>query len=128
MRGLWRRMLLVVVAATAPLWLSVPTATAQDDPFSVDDVTEQEQAVADGGLIEKFFIATRTDMDGEQKVEWLGSLVIWFLLLLSMTISPICRTSLSSSLLSLLPSRVRSEKPTRPPAFNSISRTCAPST
>ncbi len=84
-RNVGRVIQLVAILTTCVVFFGTNvTANAQDNAFSIEDVADQDRAAVGGGLIEKFFITRRTDATGEQSVEWLGSFIIWFLLLLSM--------------------------------------------
>ena len=104
------RLLGLMLIALALLGGVCANAEAQNDAFSVEDVVERDEAAAGGGLIEKFFITRRTDATGEQSVEWLGSFIIWFLLVLSMvSVGLIGHMALTNQRKSIMPEGVVDE-------------------
>ena len=48
--------------------------------------TAQDTAAPSTSFAEKFFISRQTNPGGEKSIEVLGSLIIWFLMMLSMVI------------------------------------------
>ncbi|MCH7799763.1 MAG: MotA/TolQ/ExbB proton channel family protein [Planctomycetes bacterium] len=87
----------MVLAVTAPGW-------AQDvSPVTAESTVEKSFA-------SHFFIATRTDPDRGTHVELLGSLIIWFLLVLSvLSISLIGRLAVSNQRKTIVPAAIVDE-------------------
>lgn len=84
--------LLLGVGLVAGALLATGSAFAQDDPFDIDEPVAETAATpvetgaggGDGSFGEAFFISKKVRPGSDEKqVEILGSLIIWFLLLLS---------------------------------------------
>ena len=74
-----RRLLVVLVLLAG---LAVPgAAMGQDEDLGVEQTTA---ASGEGSRSSAFFISHKTDLAGRKSIEIVGSLIIWFLLLLSM--------------------------------------------
>jgi biopolymer transport protein ExbB len=91
-------LLLTIVCLGAP-------AAAQDDAIGYD-----EPSVSGSSFAEQFFISRRTNPSGEKSVEVLGSVIIWFLLLLSvLSIGLIGNLALTNQRKSILPQAAADE-------------------
>ena len=81
----------LVLLLLAVLWLA-PTALAQGDPAGSSSFADQ------------FFISRKTNPGGEKSLELLGSVIIWFLLLLSiLSLGLIGNMALTNQRKSILP-------------------------
>ncbi len=74
------RRLFVTLVLLGVLW-SPDIAVSQDD--GLEEEPRAGQTAPQRSFSEAFFIALKTDPSGEKSVELIGSLIIWFLLLLS---------------------------------------------
>lgn len=85
-------------------------ALAQDDAFTVEDVSRSDHEASGGSLIQKFFVTIQTKASGERSIEWVGTAIIWFLLLLSMVnIGLIGYLALTNQRKSIMPAGVVAE-------------------
>jgi biopolymer transport protein ExbB len=104
-----RRLILLLLPVLCALALGL-RAAAQDDPFDIDEPAAARTAPS-GSIVGAFFISRTTDpITNETSVEWLGSLIIWFLLGLSvLSIGLIGHMALGNQRRSIVPEGVVAE-------------------
>ncbi len=112
-----RRLTLLAVALSTISAITIMSAALAAAPGSIlnaplnDNATTVDVATADGddddggaSFADAFFIARRVDARGERQIEWLGSLVIWLLLLMSLvSLGLIGQMSLANHRKTILP-------------------------
>lgn len=100
---------IIAVMAVVALW-TPGEANAQSEPFTIEDVAQRDREAAGGSLIQKFFVTIQTKATGERSIEWVGSTIIWSLLLLSMVnIGLIGFLALTNQRKSIMPAGVVAE-------------------
>ena len=100
------RRLLVVLVLLAGLALPA-AALAQEEDLGVEPTAS---ASSEGSFSKAFFISYKTDLAGRKSIEIIGSLIIWFLLLLSMvSIGLIGHMALTNQRKSIMPPGVVGE-------------------
>jgi biopolymer transport protein ExbB len=101
------RRLFVMLVLSSILW-SPEIAVGQND--GLEDEQRAGQAAPQRSFSEAFFIARKTDPSGEKSVEMIGSLIIWFLLLLSvLSLGLIGHMALANQRRSIVPKGVVEE-------------------
>ncbi|MHC4106570.1 MAG: MotA/TolQ/ExbB proton channel family protein [Planctomycetota bacterium] len=101
------RRLFVMLVLSSILW-SPEIAVGQND--GLEDEQRAGQAAPPRSFSEAFFIARKTDPSGEKSVEMIGSLIIWFLLLLSvLSLGLIGHMALANQRRSIVPKGVVEE-------------------
>jgi biopolymer transport protein ExbB len=101
------RRLFVMLVLSSILW-SPEIAVGQND--GLEDEQRAGQAAPQRSFSEAFFIARKMDPSGEKSVEMIGSLIIWFLLLLSvLSLGLIGHMALANQRRSIVPKGVVEE-------------------
>jgi hypothetical protein len=109
-RGTWIGWVMAIGLALAAVLLATSGAAAQDDAFDLDDAPAAKAPSA-GSIVGAFFVSRKADpVTNEQSIEWLGSLILWLLLALSMlSIGLIGNMALTNQRKSIVPEGVVDE-------------------